>query len=259
MDQNEARSTQDATLRNDIPQNKCKPKRKRMKQRSAGWDHFVKYTDKDGSTRARCKYCPDKSFACDSISNGTSNLLRHYKSCTMNPENAMTQTVLKLQSNIINGEGTLSCWRYDQDAIRTSLAHMLIIDELSFRFVEKEGFRAKLVEVWARVAIWWGVDRPNVASVASLLEWSDSLRFKSSQKKVFDAVIVTTLWVLWKFRNNTLFGNNSPKKSNIFDEIVDRAYFWISNRCKKKIGWGYDGHKSVCRFNELSSKEIYKR
>ncbi|KAL4578049.1 hypothetical protein LXL04_014164 [Taraxacum kok-saghyz] len=70
MDQNEARSTQDATIRNDIPQNKCKPKRKRMKQRSAGWDHFVKYTDKDGSTRARCKYCPDKSFACDSISNG---------------------------------------------------------------------------------------------------------------------------------------------------------------------------------------------
>ncbi|KAL4581977.1 hypothetical protein LXL04_006513 [Taraxacum kok-saghyz] len=141
MDQNEARPTEDATIPNDIPQNKCKPKRKRMKQRSAGWDHFVKYTDKDGTTRARCKYCPDKSFACDSISNGTSNLLRHYKSCTMNPENAMTQTVLKLQSNNINGEGTLSCWRYDQDAIRTSLAHMLIIDELSFRFVEKEGFR----------------------------------------------------------------------------------------------------------------------
>ena len=73
--------------------------------------------------------------------------------------------------------------------------------------------------------------------MASLLEWSDSLRFKSSQKKVFDAVIVTSLSVLWNFRNNTLFGNSSPKKSNIFDEIVDRAYFWISNRCKKKIGW----------------------
>ncbi|KAL4556060.1 hypothetical protein LXL04_038700 [Taraxacum kok-saghyz] len=146
MDQNEARSTQDATIRSEAirNQNKCKPKRKRMKQRSIGWDHFVKYTDKDGSTRARCKYCPNKTFACDSTNNGTSNLLRNYKACTMNPDNVMRQTVLKLQSNTTNGhdgEGTLTCWRYDQDAIRTSLAHMLIIDELSFRFIEKEGFR----------------------------------------------------------------------------------------------------------------------
>ncbi|KAL4564944.1 hypothetical protein LXL04_029022 [Taraxacum kok-saghyz] len=138
MDQNEARSTQDATIRSEAirNQNKCKPKRKRMKQRSIGWDHFVKYTDKDGSTRARCKYCPNKTFACDSTNNGTSNLLRHYKACTMNPDNVMTQTVLKLQSNTTNGhdgEGTLSCWRYDQDAIRTILAHMLIIDE-GFRY-----------------------------------------------------------------------------------------------------------------------------
>ncbi|KAL4571005.1 hypothetical protein LXL04_017755 [Taraxacum kok-saghyz] len=73
MDQNEARSTQDATIRSEAihNQNKCKPKRKRMKQRSIGWDHFVKYTDKDGSTRARCKYCPNKTFACDSTNNGT--------------------------------------------------------------------------------------------------------------------------------------------------------------------------------------------
>ena len=94
---------------------------------------------------------------------------------------------------------------------------------------------SNLVELWARVAIWWGLDTPNVVSVTSLLDWADSLRIKSSQKKVFDAVIVTSLWVLWNFRNNLIFGTSPPKKTSIFDEIVDRTFFWVSNRCKKKI------------------------
>jgi hypothetical protein len=43
----------------------------------------------------------------------------------------------------VNGEkmGTISSWRFDQDAIRQALASMIILDELPFTFVEREGFK----------------------------------------------------------------------------------------------------------------------
>ena len=50
------------------------------------------------------------------------------------------------------GIGTLGTWKFDQEAIRKSLAHMLIVDELSFKFVQGEGFkkflRFKLPSRW---------------------------------------------------------------------------------------------------------------
>ncbi|KAL4563350.1 hypothetical protein LXL04_027391 [Taraxacum kok-saghyz] len=97
----------------------------------------------------------------------------------------------------------------------------------------------QLLEIWGRIAIWWGVDRPDVISVASLLDWAVSLRINASQRKVFDAVIITTFWVLWNFRNNTVFGGSPPKKASIFDDIVNRSFFLVANRSKKtSLSWG---------------------
>ncbi|KAL4560754.1 hypothetical protein LXL04_032908 [Taraxacum kok-saghyz] len=96
-----------------------------------------------------------------------------------------------------------------------------------------------LLEVWHRIAIWWGVDPPTVGSVCSIWDWSMSLTMRSGQRKAFEAVIITTLWVLWNFRNNTIFRLTPPKKASIFYDVVDRSFFWISNRCKKcHFGWG---------------------
>lgn len=36
---------------------------------------------------------------------------------------------------------TLITWRYDENAIRETLVHMIIIDKLPFRFVEGESFK----------------------------------------------------------------------------------------------------------------------
>ncbi|KAK0570470.1 hypothetical protein LWI29_001632 [Acer saccharum] len=45
------------------------------RQTSDSWNHFTKYQD-DGRMRARCKYCP-KNYACDSNTNGTTNMNKH--------------------------------------------------------------------------------------------------------------------------------------------------------------------------------------
>ena len=36
---------------------------------------------------------------------------------------------------------SIGIWKFDQEAIRHSLAHMLIIDEMPFKFVEFEGIQ----------------------------------------------------------------------------------------------------------------------
>ncbi|KAF2285338.1 hypothetical protein GH714_000149 [Hevea brasiliensis] len=49
------------------------------------------------------------------------------------------QALLDLQpnSNNVEGEvGTLTTWKYDENAIREALVSMIIIDELTFKFVE---------------------------------------------------------------------------------------------------------------------------
>ncbi|XP_042754149.1 uncharacterized protein LOC122195953 [Lactuca sativa] len=92
---------------------------------------------------------------------------------------------------------------------------------------------SELNDLWNRVALWWGVHVPQHLSIDSLLFWSNSFSWRSGQWKEFDAVIMTTLWCIWNFRNSILFGMELPMKSVIFDDTVKNSYFWVVNRCSK--------------------------
>ena len=66
----------------------------------------------------------------------------HMNLCNQNPNNINSaQAQLVLQSKGVEGEGNITNWRFDQEAIRKSLACMIVIDELPFKFVESKGFR----------------------------------------------------------------------------------------------------------------------
>lgn len=91
----------------------------------------------------------------------------------------------------------------------------------------------ELVDIWSRIFIWWNIQTPNHFSAQSIISWSESTSLRGGQRKAFEAVIFTALW---SFRNSVVFGMALPRKSNIFDDIVHRAFFLISNRCiKEKI------------------------
>ncbi|KAL7607552.1 hypothetical protein Lser_V15G19875 [Lactuca serriola] len=95
-----------------------------------------------------------------------------------------------------------------------------------------------LMDIWTRIAIWWGLNLPDPITIHSLLSWSDIVTLRASQRKIFDAVVITTFWCIWNFRNAIIFGTVIPKKALFFDDVVHKAFFWISNRCKKaKLGW----------------------
>ncbi|KAF2310786.1 hypothetical protein GH714_017197 [Hevea brasiliensis] len=120
-------------------------KRKPVRPRSPVWDHFTKFTNSKGKIKGKCNCC-SKEFCCDPKKNGTIALKNHMNVCKKHPHAIETkQTQLALQPNsfdeVLGDVSTLSTWKYDEDAIREALVQMIIIDELSFTFVDGEGFR----------------------------------------------------------------------------------------------------------------------
>uniref|UniRef100_A0A803MKM4 BED-type domain-containing protein n=1 Tax=Chenopodium quinoa TaxID=63459 RepID=A0A803MKM4_CHEQI len=123
---------------------KSKPKRKRMKDRSEVWEHFIKEETHTGM-ESRCKYCGIR-YKCGTKRNGTSPLWAHINRCRKYPYNTpkeSKQSLLSFKSNKIESGCTsgLSYVKYDPTVIRKALSEMVIVDELRFKFVEGVGFK----------------------------------------------------------------------------------------------------------------------
>uniref|UniRef100_A0A3Q7J6F8 BED-type domain-containing protein n=1 Tax=Solanum lycopersicum TaxID=4081 RepID=A0A3Q7J6F8_SOLLC len=116
---------------------------KRRKKRSRAWDHFSRKTDSDGNEKVVCNYCKKEYFA-DTKEHGTTSMLTHISKCPKMPYNIdIRQSRLAFQPMIGGNKGDVVVvpWKFDQEECRKALCRMVIIDELPFRFVEKEGFK----------------------------------------------------------------------------------------------------------------------
>ncbi|XP_060182151.1 zinc finger BED domain-containing protein RICESLEEPER 2-like [Lycium barbarum] len=127
----------------EVEQNPVNMKKKAIEPRSAAWLHYDKLIE-DGINKTKCKYC-GKVLLADPIRNGTTGLIKHLKTCPRNPNKVDTSNSKYKQSNLnfpLEGEmGDGATWTFDQELSRRALVEMLILDELPFHFVEKEGFR----------------------------------------------------------------------------------------------------------------------
>lgn len=103
------------------------------------------------------------------------------------------------------------------DALETSL----------YLFVEC-GFAKS---IWEWVSKWWGFD-DYPKSLANLISWADATNLPSNTKTCFDAVIQTTLWSIWRFRNRTCFDSKPPWKDTVGNDIIIHSHTWISSRNK---------------------------
>ncbi|XP_050211389.1 uncharacterized protein LOC126661578 [Mercurialis annua] len=102
--------------------------------------------------QAKCKYCA-RIYNCNAKKNGISTLRTHMIKCTKHPHCIKTkQALLSFQpvSNVglVGGSDmfNLTAWKFDQDIVTRAVEYMIVVDELPFTFVEKEGFR-KLMSV----------------------------------------------------------------------------------------------------------------
>ena len=107
--------------------------------RSEVWQEYTKVMVKEGDPpveqpKAKCNRC-SRLIAADPNKHDTSPLWKHYTSCVKKHEANKSQTVLNSDES-----GSLISWKFNQDRLREALVKMLILDELPFRCVEREGF-----------------------------------------------------------------------------------------------------------------------
>ncbi|PWA85637.1 PB1 domain-containing protein [Artemisia annua] len=62
--------------------------------------------------------------------------------------------------------------------------------------------------------------------------------FKPLQVRFFEAVLFTSAWVMWRSRNRKVFTDKSQSSVEVFKEIQQLSYNWISCRCKiLSVNW----------------------
>ncbi|GKD97442.1 RNA-directed DNA polymerase, eukaryota [Tanacetum coccineum] len=92
--------------------------------------------------------------------------------------------------------------------------------------------------VWTRTFNWLDLSPTVISNLLGLYSWIDGLHMSSSRKDILEVVCGVTLWSLWSFRNEVIFGSVQPIRSMLFDKIVDFSFRWFSFRSKSStISW----------------------
>uniref|UniRef100_A0A7N0V537 BED-type domain-containing protein n=1 Tax=Kalanchoe fedtschenkoi TaxID=63787 RepID=A0A7N0V537_KALFE len=113
--------------------------KKNYNTRSNMWDHFQKMWDESGQTimKSKCNYCL-KEYVYNS-SHGTTTLRRHLMDrCEEYPYGSKRRNMM-IQVNQGSKLPPIPS-KFDQEFCRQALARMIIVDELPFKCVEREGF-----------------------------------------------------------------------------------------------------------------------
>ncbi|KAI3846862.1 hypothetical protein MKX03_002853 [Papaver bracteatum] len=103
------------------------------------WKHFTRKNVQE----ADCNYC-NKTTKVHTGRNGTSGMWKHFNRCKKNPNNPKVkgQQTLKLKpSKLGEQDGQLVFTIFSQEKCKRAVIKFIIIDEMSFRAVEGEGFR----------------------------------------------------------------------------------------------------------------------
>ena len=142
MDNNSTLQVNDADVRATENPNDERKKRKLMRSPSNVWEHFTKYV---GGNRCKCNYC-EKDYSCES-GFGTKNMLNHLKLRCQKYKNFVAGEDKK-QKGLVNAKisnicapGSLVPVGFSKEEWRKTCARMVILDEMCFSSVEKEGFR----------------------------------------------------------------------------------------------------------------------
>ena len=105
-------------------------------------------------------------------------------------------------------------------------------------------------ETWSKVLYWWNMHNNPIVSLPDAVNLADRVSLPTNHYIHFDVVVQTTLWVLWKFRNEMCFSIKQPSKDLIFNDIKLASFNWISCRYKKSslnwIGWFNNPRITLC-------------
>ncbi|GJX70193.1 RNA-directed DNA polymerase, eukaryota [Tanacetum coccineum] len=73
--------------------------------------------------------------------------------------------------------------------------------------------------LWRKIARWWEIDIPDFSCYEEWIAWFKTTRFSKTQKEMLEGVFYVMWWMIWKFRNQVLFGSSHPRMELLFDDI----------------------------------------
>ncbi|GKC08000.1 RNA-directed DNA polymerase, eukaryota [Tanacetum coccineum] len=64
--------------------------------------------------------------------------------------------------------------------------------------------------MWMEVLRWWELEDNDIASYDEWLLWLKNIRLSKQLNDIFKGVYYVKWWLIWRFRNQILFGDTHP-------------------------------------------------
>ncbi|XP_071704799.1 uncharacterized protein [Rutidosis leptorrhynchoides] len=88
-------------------------------------------------------------------------------------------------------------------------------------------------DIWNGISKWWNLSLPPGSILDDLIKCSTSIGVESSKRKIWQAVVWVTCYLIWKNRNLKVFKNDCWAALKVIAEIQVKTYEWIKNRSRK--------------------------
>lgn len=93
-------------------------------------------------------------------------------------------------------------------------------------------------DIWSKVLSWWNIHNISISSLTDAINLADNVPLAANLRGPFDVVVQTTLWCIWRFRNEMSFSQKRPSMELILNEIKLSSFNWISCRLRKAhLSW----------------------
>ncbi|GJR36849.1 hypothetical protein Tco_1212533 [Tanacetum coccineum] len=79
-------------------------------------------------------------------------------------------------------------------------------------------------EVLHRVCRWWEMDFQHWTSFSEWEVWFSAIRLPVIVKSLMEGVFYVAWWFIWGFRNRSIFDDNTPSRSKLFEDIVSSSF-----------------------------------
>ncbi|GKE52994.1 hypothetical protein Tco_1488150 [Tanacetum coccineum] len=67
---------------------------------------------------------------------------------------------------------------------------------------------------------WWELDEIDLVSYDDWLLWLNSSWLSKWLKEILEGVCYVKWWLIWRFRNQLLYGAANPRRELLFDDLV---------------------------------------
>ena len=92
--------------------------------------------------------------------------------------------------------------------------------------------------IWDLTFKWVDLYPNAVSSLTEVFSWLDNMNIRASRKLVLESIIGVVVWVIWKFRNQLVFGKMDWHQKDLFDHITSYSFLWFYSRNRKiHVSW----------------------